>query len=59
MLKRLVFLLLFQALPATAQEVGISHELYELDNGLRIIVHEDDPIPIAAVNVWYHVGSGY
>ena len=38
MLKRLVFLLLFQALPATAQEVGISHELYELDNGLSFTV---------------------
>jgi zinc protease len=59
MLKRLVCLLLLQAVPVAAQEVGIPHELYELDNGLRLIVHEDDAIPIAAVNVWYHVGSGY
>ena len=44
---------------ARAQEVGISHELFELDNGLRLIVHEDPSIPIVAVNVWYHVGSGY
>ncbi len=28
-----------------------------LANGLRVIVHEDHKAPIAAVNVWYHVGS--
>jgi zinc protease len=28
-----------------------------LDNGLNVIVHEDRAVPIAAVNVWYHVGS--
>ena len=28
-----------------------------LSNGLEVILHEDHSIPIAAVNVWYHVGS--
>ena len=28
-----------------------------LANGLEVIVHEDRRIPLAAVNVWYHVGS--
>lgn len=28
-----------------------------LDNGLEVIVHEDHRCPIAAVNLWYHVGS--
>jgi zinc protease len=28
-----------------------------LSNGLTLIVHEDDKAPIAAVNIWYHVGS--
>src|SRR5690606_6992226 len=41
MLKRLLGLLLFCVVPATAQDVGIPHELFELDNGLRLIVHED------------------
>src|SRR5690606_12119344 len=31
----------------------------ELANGLRLVVHEDRSVPMAAVNVWYHVGSGY
>jgi zinc protease len=28
-----------------------------LGNGLDVIAHEDDHVPIVAVNVWYHVGS--
>ncbi|MGD9905567.1 MAG: M16 family metallopeptidase [Vicinamibacterales bacterium] len=28
-----------------------------LDNGLRVVVHEDRHVPMAAVSVWYHVGS--
>src|SRR5690606_6014875 len=51
--------LLLAAVPLAAQEVGLPHELFELENGLRLIVHEDRSIPIVAVNVWYHVGSGY
>ncbi len=28
-----------------------------LPNGLTLIIHEDHDAPVAAVNVWYHVGS--
>jgi zinc protease len=28
-----------------------------LDNGLTVLVHEHHDAPLAAVNVWYHVGS--
>jgi zinc protease len=45
--------------PAAAQEVAIPHTMFELDNGLRFIVHQDRSAPIIQVNVWYHVGSGY
>ncbi len=41
----------------TAQDIDIPFTKYILDNGLTLIVHEDDKAPIAAVNVWYHVGS--
>ena len=37
--------------------VSISFEKLTLPNGLEVIVHEDHSLPIAAVNVWYHVGS--
>ncbi|MCY3546861.1 MAG: pitrilysin family protein [Gemmatimonadetes bacterium] len=38
--------------------VDIPYTKYVLDNGLRLIVHEDRKAPIVAVNVWYHVGGG-
>lgn len=41
---------------ATADEL-IPYELFTLDNGLTLIVHEDRKAPIVAVNIWYHVGS--
>ena len=37
--------------------VNIAFEKYTLSNGLDVILHEDHAIPVAAVNVWYHVGS--
>ena len=47
------------AVPAAAQEIHIPYRAYELPNGLRLLVHEDHTSPMAAVDVWYHVGSGY
>lgn len=38
-------------------EVTIPFEKFTLDNGLRVIVHEDRKAPIVSVGVWYHVGS--
>jgi zinc protease len=35
----------------------IEFEQYKLDNGLTVILHRDDKVPVVAVNVWYHVGS--
>ena len=40
-----------------AEKIDIPYEKYVLDNGLTLIVHEDNKAPIVAVNVWYHVGS--
>ena len=28
-----------------------------LANGLNVILHQDNSVPVVAVNVWYHVGS--
>ena len=36
---------------------SISFEKYTLSNGLDVILHEDHSLPVAAVDVWYHVGS--
>ncbi len=37
--------------------IDIPFQKFVLDNGLTLIVHEDHKAPIAAVNIWYHVGS--
>ncbi len=37
--------------------VSISYDKFTLPNGLDVILHEDHTLPVAAVNVWYHVGS--
>ncbi|MCB0530722.1 MAG: insulinase family protein [Lewinellaceae bacterium] len=38
-------------------DINIPYKKFTLPNGLRLLVHEDHKAPIAAVNVWYHVGS--
>jgi zinc protease len=37
--------------------VAIPCREFTLDNGLRLIVHEDGTAPIVSVNIWYRVGS--
>ncbi len=54
----LVLTLILMAGAAVAQDLPeLPFEKYTLDNGLQVILHEDHTIPMAAVNVWYHVGS--
>src|SRR6056297_1307485 len=40
-----------------AQTNQIEFEEYDLDNGLHVILHQDNSTPIVAVTVTYHVGS--
>ena len=35
----------------------ISFERFELKNGLKVLIHEDDSTPMVAVNVLYNVGA--
>jgi zinc protease len=37
--------------------IELPHTRFTLSNGLQLIVHEDHSVPIAAVNLWYRVGS--
>src|SRR5690606_3212304 len=55
--KLLGLLLLVVCSAVRAAEVDIPYDEFYLDNGLRVIVHEDRKAPIVAVTVWYHVGS--
>jgi zinc protease len=47
--------------PALAQTVApkleVKYTSFTLPNGLTVILHEDHTVPMATVNMWYHVGS--
>ena len=40
-----------------AQTTNIDFEKYELDNGLKVILHQDNTTPIVAVSIMYEVGG--
>ena len=43
---------------ARADDPKIQFEKFKLPNGLEVILAPDPSVPIVAVDVWYHVGSG-
>jgi zinc protease len=62
--RKLLAALLVVAAPAVAlagsADIAVPQVPFQkrvLKNGLTLIVHEDHKAPIAAVNLWYHVGS--
>jgi predicted Zn-dependent peptidase len=42
---------------AIAQDYKVPFTEFDLDNGLHVILHQDNSVPIVAVSVLYHVGS--
>lgn len=48
---------MFAVFGAIAQDRRIDFEEYDLDNGLHVILHQDNSTPIVNVSVLYHVGS--
>lgn len=51
----LAFSVVFGAQFASAQEVA--YEEYDLDNGLHVILHQDNTAPVVTTSVMYHVGG--
>jgi zinc protease len=45
-------------LTASAQSIDVPYTTFTLDNGLKVIVHEDHSDAVVAIYVSYHVGSG-
>jgi len=55
-----VLLLTLTAAPdAQAPKLSVPHTQFTLPNGLHVILHRDPSVPVVAVNLWYHVGSGH
>lgn len=60
MIKRLLLLALVGILisPAmNAQMKPLEFERFELDNGLTVVLHQNNSAPVVTINVFYHVGS--
>jgi zinc protease len=58
-MKKISLLMMLLAIPAflMAQQQKIEFIEYKLDNGLHVILHQDNSLPVVAVNIMYHVGS--
>ena len=48
----------FRPKDPVSSDPKITFEKYTLPNGLEVILVPDNSIPLVAVTVWYHVGSG-
>lgn len=58
MIKKLGFLMMACAvLSFNTRAQNIKYEEFDLDNGLHVILHQDNSTPIVTVGVLYHVGS--
>ncbi len=53
----LLTMLLFAVVATRASAHRIAFEEYTLDNGLHVILHEDNTTPNVVVNIMYHVGA--
>jgi zinc protease len=60
MIGRLLLLLtaLLLTRPTLAQPPALPHDHFTLPSGMDVILHPDRSVPLVAVSVWYHVGSG-
>jgi zinc protease len=58
-MKKILFIvfLSFSSLGLFAQGLNIEFTKYKLDNGLDVILHQDNSTPIILVSIMYHVGS--
>jgi zinc protease len=56
-----ITLLILLAVPLAAQspapKLQVPFQQFTLANGLDVILHQDKSVPMATVNIWYHVGS--
>jgi zinc protease len=49
---------LLEEVKKTGEELVIPYKKYVLDNGITVLIHEDNSDPVVYVDVTYHVGSG-
>ena len=52
-----VFFTLLALISLSINSQSIDYELYTLDNGLDVILHQENSSPVVTVSVMYHVGA--
>ena len=52
-----VFFTLIALISLNINSQSIDYELYTLDNGLDVILHQENSSPVVTVSVMYHVGA--
>lgn len=57
MIKKLSFLLILLLSFVLTKAQQVEFEEYNLDNGLHVILHQDNSVPVVTVGVMYHVGA--
>ncbi len=53
----ITFFLLLNWVGAEPLSINLKVEKFELDNGMKVLLHVDQRIPMVAVHQWYDVGS--
>lgn len=56
---RQILLLIISAVFIPSIALATKTEAYQLQNGLKVIVHEDHRAPIVLSSIWYKVGGSY
>jgi predicted Zn-dependent peptidase len=57
MKKRLLTLVAFVLIGLLSSAQKVEFEEYDLDNGLHVILHQDNTAPVVTTSVMYHVGA--
>ncbi len=57
LLSAVMIVVLTSIITLSAQSPNIEFTEYSLENGLHVILHQDNSTPIVAVSIMYHVGS--
>ena len=56
-MKKHVIYLASLLLPATIMAQKVTFEEYDLNNGLHVVLHQDNSAPVVTTSVMYHVGA--
>ena len=52
-----IVLIILAIFPLFSKSQNIDYIEYDLDNGLHVILHQDNSVPLVVTSVMYHVGA--